>query len=143
LEEYKRAVKLNPYYADAYNNLGLVYLKEKNHDEAQKAFAMTLELEPDFAEAYNNLALVYMEREMYHKALEWFTKASTLMPENAAVYFNLALVYLRGFKDKQKGIYYLKESLRLDPHQSRAVMIKESIEWLDTNIVSETAVKIR
>jgi len=143
LEEYKRAVKLNPYYADAYNNLGLVYLKEKNYDDAQNAFARTLELEPTFAEACNNLALIYMERGMYHKALEEFTRALRLVPKNAEVHFNLALVYLRGFKDKQKGIYYLKESLRLDPHQSRAEIIKESIEWLESNIVPESAVKIR
>ncbi|KPJ57978.1 MAG: hypothetical protein AMJ42_04145 [Deltaproteobacteria bacterium DG_8] len=132
LEEYKRAVKLNPYYADAYNNLGLVHLKEKNYDDAQKAFARTLELEPNFAEACSNLALVYMERGMFHRALEWFTKASTLMPENAEVYFNLALVYLRGFRDKQNGIHYLEESLRINPHHARAKMIRKVLTQLST-----------
>jgi tetratricopeptide (TPR) repeat protein len=90
-------------------------------------------LKPEFAEAYNNLALVYLDRRLYHSALKEFTRALRLVPEHAEVCFNLALVYLRGFKDKQKGIYYLKESLRLDPHQSRAEMIKESIKWLESH----------
>lgn len=132
-EEYKLAIKLNPYYAEAYNNLGLIHLKKKRYDNAQKAFSRALELKPEFAEAYNNLALVYLDRRLYHSALKEFTRALRLMPENAEVCFNLALVYLRGFKDKQKGIYYLKESLRLDPHQSRAEMIKESIKWLESH----------
>jgi tetratricopeptide (TPR) repeat protein len=130
LGEYKLAIKCNSYYTEAYNNLGLVHFKRKHYNDAQKAFFKALELNPNFAEAYNNLALVYLDKGLYQKALKEFTTALRLMPENAEVHFNLALVYLRGFKDKEKVIYYLKESLRLDPHQSRAVMIKEVLTQL-------------
>jgi hypothetical protein len=53
------------------------------------------------------------------------------MPENGEVHFNLALVYLRGFKDTQKGVYYLEESLRLDPYHSRAKIIRETLSQLE------------
>lgn len=136
-EEYRLAVKLNPYFTEAYNNLGLIHLKKKRYDDAQKVFLRVLELKPDFAEAYNNVALVYFNKGLYHQALEGFTRALKLMPVNAEVHFNLALVYLRGFKDKQKGIYYLKESLRFSPHQSRAETIKEYLVRLESNGITE------
>ena len=137
LEEYTHAVKLNPYYAEAYNNLGLVYLKENNHADAQKAFSKAMELDPGLAEAYNNLGLSYFYKGFYHKALEKFNRAVTLMPHSAEVYFNMALVYLRGFNDKRRGIYYLKESLRIDPLQSRATMIKEVLVKLGSDGAEE------
>lgn len=135
--EYKFAIALNPYYTDAYNNLGLVYLKVRNYDAAQKEFSKVLELKPDYAKAYNNLALVYFNKGMYNKALEVFDQALKLMPENAEVYFNLALVHLRGFKDIRKGIYCLEESLRLDPQQYRASMIRDTLSQLGSGELSE------
>ncbi len=136
-KEYKFAIELNPYYADAYNNLGLVYLNKKNYDAAQKEFSKALKLKPDYAEAYNNLALVYFNKGMYNKALEVFDHALKLMPENAEVYFNMALVYLKDFKDIRKGIYCLEESLRLDPHQYRASMIRDTLLQLGSGELPE------
>jgi tetratricopeptide (TPR) repeat protein len=96
-----------------------------------------MELDPGLAEAYNNLGLSYFYKGFYHEALEKFNRAVTLMPHSAGVYFNMALVYLRGFNDKRRGIYYLKESLRIDPLQSRAAMIKEVLIKLGSDGAAE------
>ena len=129
--EYKLTTKLNPCYAEAYSNLGLIYFNEKHYDDAQEKFLKALELKPDFAEAYNNLALTYFNKGLYHEALGEFNRALKLMPGNAEVHFNIALVYLRGFKDKKKGVYYLRKSLKIDPNQSRSAMIREILSQLN------------
>ena len=115
----------------------MVYLNKKNYDDAQKEFLKALKLKPDYAEAYNNLALVYFNKGMYNKALEVFDHALKLMPENAEVYFNMALVYLKDFKDIRKGIYCLEESLRLDPHQYRTSMIRDTLLQLGSGELPE------
>ena len=135
-EEYKQGIRLNPYYAEAYNNLGLIYFDEKHYDDAQGEFLKALDLEPDFAEACNNLALTYFNMKLYKEALEGFNRALKLMPENGGVHFNLALVYLEGFKDRQKAVYCLRESLRIDPYHSRAAEIKEVLAKLKSDKVS-------
>jgi len=131
-EEYRRAIKSDPYYAEAYNNLGLIYFDQQQYDAAQEAFLKTLYLKPDFAEVYNNLAMVYFKKQLYDKALEGFNQALLLMPHNAQIHFNLALVYSQGFKDSHKGIAHLKESLRLNPNQSRAHLLIDTIARLSS-----------
>ena len=95
------------------------------------------DLRPDYAEAFNNVALVYLEKGAYKKALKGFREALQLMPGNAEVCFNIALVYLKGFKDKENALYYLKRSLQLDPHHSRAELAKVDITRLTSASFSE------
>ena len=143
-EEYRRAIKNNPYYAEAYNNLGLIYFDQQQYDAAQEAFLKTVCLKPNFAEGYNNLALVYFKKQLYDKALEGFNQALLLTPHNAQIHFNLALVYFHGFKDSHKGISHLKESLRLNPNQSPAHMLIDTIARLssDGTVEQERALSI-
>ena len=136
-EEYKLAIAFNPYYADAYNNLGLVRFDEECYDDAREAFLKALNVNSNFAEARNNLALVYLNVGLYPDALRELTNAMQITPENAEVHFNLALVYLQGFKDRRRGVYYLKKSLELDPHRPRAPMIREMLTQLGADEVGE------
>ena len=129
-QEYRRAVQFNPSYAEAHNNLGVIYLEKKRYHDAEKEFIKALEVKPHFLEARNNLALVYMQVGLYHKALQALQEVVRLVPYNAEVHFNLALLYVRGFKDREKGSYHLKESLRLKPAHARARAIQDDLARL-------------
>lgn len=52
----KRAVELNPRYAEAHFRLGRCYLKERNLPKAREAFARTLEVDPSHEGAKTELA---------------------------------------------------------------------------------------
>jgi len=47
---YRKAIKLNPSYADAYKGLGLLYLKQGKKKDAKKSFKSYLELSPKAAD---------------------------------------------------------------------------------------------
>ncbi|HEX9023106.1 MAG TPA: tetratricopeptide repeat protein [Geobacteraceae bacterium] len=47
IEEYRKAIELNRDYANAYYNLGMVYLKTKDNHAAMTAFQEVLRIAPD------------------------------------------------------------------------------------------------
>ena len=62
----KKSVALNPKYAEAFFNLGVLYTEpallvrnEKRVYEAEKAYKQAIRIRPEYAEAHYNLALLY------------------------------------------------------------------------------------
>ena len=55
INNYKKALKINPDYADAYNNMGNA-LKDKGDLEAAiESYKQALKIKPDYVQAYNNM----------------------------------------------------------------------------------------
>jgi len=59
-KEYEKAIQLNNEYADAYNNLGYLYLHDlKNIDVAEKYLLKAIEYDKNFANPYRHLGDLY------------------------------------------------------------------------------------
>ncbi len=54
--EYQQAIRIDPRYAPAHNNLGNVYLAQGKVDEAIAEFREVVRLQPDSSSAKANLA---------------------------------------------------------------------------------------
>ena len=54
----KKAISLNPKYANAYYNLAVLYISQKNFNEAEILLKKAIKLKPDFAIAYYNLGFI-------------------------------------------------------------------------------------
>ena len=59
IDEYKRALKLDDQFAEAYNNLGTVYFEKADYGKATEFYEKALDLHEDFAAAHSNLGTVY------------------------------------------------------------------------------------
>ena len=68
IKELKKAIKLDPAFAIAHNNLGTVYFGMAKYDDAITEFDQALQLDPDFLEAKNNLKIAQDK-----KAVQQFT----------------------------------------------------------------------
>jgi len=53
--EYKKAIELNPKYAEPHNNLATCWMPKKQWDEAIGRIQKAIELNPKYATAHNNL----------------------------------------------------------------------------------------
>ena len=60
---YRRAIKLNPKYAEAINNLGTVYYAKKSYRRAIKQYKNALRLTPYSASVLSNLGTAYFARK--------------------------------------------------------------------------------
>ena len=70
IEEYQKALKLNPSYAEAYMNLGGIYVSKKDYDQAIQQFKKVVELNYFNAKAHYNLGMVYVYNGEKEKAEE-------------------------------------------------------------------------
>ena len=111
--------KPGPHRARSYSNLGLVYYREGNYDEAEKWFRKSLETSPYYSQVHNNLGLIYFKKGEYNKAIGEFKQVAELDPSFMQVNSNLCLSYLRA-GDLDKAFEYGKKALRGNPYLAEA-----------------------
>lgn len=93
--EFKKAIELNPNYADAYHNLGNTYWQMGKVDEAIANYQKAAEINPTLWQSYQNLAAIYFERGDFEKAKEWIEKAVEANPQDPNLLRNLEIVKTR------------------------------------------------
>jgi tetratricopeptide (TPR) repeat protein len=52
IEDFNKAIRLKPDYADAYNNRGIAYTKLGQYQRAIEDFNEAIRLKPDYADTY-------------------------------------------------------------------------------------------
>jgi tetratricopeptide (TPR) repeat protein len=80
-KNYARAVKLNPKYPEAINNLGTIYYAQKDYGRAIKCYKRALKLSQESASMYSNLGSAYFGRKDYKLATECYQHALQLDPD--------------------------------------------------------------
>jgi tetratricopeptide (TPR) repeat protein len=78
---YEKAVKLNPQYAEAINNLGTVFYAQKSYRRAVEQYRKALRLVPRSASFLSNLGTVYFARKDYNDALAAYQQALAIDPD--------------------------------------------------------------
>ena len=78
---YERAIKLNPQYAEAINNLGTVHYAEKSYRRAISQYRKALRITPNSASVLSNLGTAYFARKQYEEAFKTYQTALSLDPE--------------------------------------------------------------
>ena len=61
ITHYRTAIKINPNYANTYNNLGAALAQQGSLKEAINYFQEALRLKPNFISAHNNLKMAIRE----------------------------------------------------------------------------------
>lgn len=78
--DYEQALRLNPKYAEALNNLGSICYEEKNYGRAEKLYKKALKITPDAAVTYSNLGTAYFAHKKYQQGTQAYQKALSLDP---------------------------------------------------------------
>ncbi len=124
----KKAIKSDRKYAEAYNNLGVVFYLKKKYGPAEKNYKKAIELRQS-ASFHSNLGTVYMERKKYQEGMAEYAKAYQLdpsvferssrngvsarmqSPEDRARFFYVMAKLYASNGDLDKSLEYLKKSL--------------------------------
>lgn len=75
---YQKAVELDPSYAVAYNDLGVIYEVKGLLDRAEEFYLKSIQIDPDNLSAYSNLALFYENKRDLDKAAFYWRKRMEL-----------------------------------------------------------------
>jgi tetratricopeptide (TPR) repeat protein len=90
VENYKRALRIEPNNAETYNSLGIALRALERLDEAVESYRKAVDLEPDFCGAYNNLGIALNAQGHWPEAMASYRRALDLEPGLAEVYYNFA-----------------------------------------------------
>jgi tetratricopeptide (TPR) repeat protein len=119
LELYNKAIQLNLEYAVAYNNRGLIHLKQNNYAQAIVDFNKAIQLKPHDAITYYNLGLVYHEQKNYSQALIYYNKAIKISPYHSKIYNNRGNIYMEK-KDHKNSLSDYNKAIQLDQDNAEA-----------------------
>jgi tetratricopeptide (TPR) repeat protein len=128
VQAYQRCIALHPYFIEARNNLGAVYIKLDMLDEAIEEFKGAIEINPYHPGLHNNLGYLYGKRNLLKKAVEEYQNVLDLDPENGEVHKNLGLLYFYKLKDYPKAQKYWEKYLVLSPSDPQNGSIRNKIE---------------
>ena len=119
IEDYNKAIELNPNFAGAYNNRGLAYYELNKHERAIDDYNKAIELNPIFAMAYYNRGLAYGKLNKHEKAIDDYTRAIELNPEDHEAYYDRGLTYFK-LKQYEETIDDCTKAIELNPEDHEA-----------------------
>ena len=110
----KKAIKILPKYAAAYDTLGTCYASNKNYKNATDMFYKALELNENPI-SYNNLGNALRNLGNYKESILVLNKAIELNPNIIQIFINLSLTYFET-RDYEKALKTLEKikSLKID-----------------------------
>ena len=111
---YRKAIAIDPTYAEFHENLALSFIQLGKYDEAETAFKRVVGYGRMDDTLYENMGLLYDGQQKYDKALEHYHKALALNPDRPSAVNKIALVHIkRG--EEEKGVALLKQGTRTYP----------------------------
>ena len=93
VEDFTKAIEIDPRDADAYNNRGIAYSSMNNYIPAIEDFNKAIEINPLKAQTYNNRGSAYMSMGNITRAIEDYDIAIKTDPNYPETYYNRAISY--------------------------------------------------
>jgi tetratricopeptide (TPR) repeat protein len=110
---------LDPLRAGAHINLGAVYNRLEQVDEAIQVLRRGIQLDTHRAEGYYNLGLAYRRKRQLDLAIQAYQEATRINPRMADAHLNLANAYL----DKEQyglAAFHYQQALEIRPNWEKA-----------------------
>jgi Tfp pilus assembly protein PilF len=126
-EVLESAIKVDPGFATAHNQLGFLKFQAGKLDDAEKEFTAALSLNPHYAEAQNNLGSLYGQQEKSKDAELLFRQAIENNPTYVQAFVNLA-VTLASQSRLTEAESELEKALRIEPDNEHAREVQTQIK---------------
>ena len=116
---YQKVLELDPNYADAYNNLGVLYKELEEHQKAKDCYEKAIVINPNYTDAHYNLGNIFKELGENQKAKECYEKVIEINPNYVDAHNNLGVIFQElGEYQKAKDCY--EKTIELNPNYTAA-----------------------
>ena len=116
---FMKVVKLNPTYADGYNNLGVTLQEQGKFEGAVVAYKKAISIKPNYAEAYNNLGNTLLEQGEPAGAISSYKKAISIDSNYAEANYNMGFA-LSSINKPEEAIVAYNNAISIKPNYSEA-----------------------
>ena len=115
----KETISKNPNYLSAKNNLGLLYIDNKEYSKALLIFNEILKIDPMFFDAYQSISKILNKIKDYKKAIQVSEKAVSKFPDLSFPYNSMGISYYK-LGDFVSSIKSLKHAVNLNQNNEKA-----------------------
>ena len=98
--ELKKAISLNPKYANAYYNLAVLYINQENFKDAEILLKKAIKLKSDFAIAHYNLGFILKDMGRFKESESFNKKALESDPQLTDAYLALSTMQVNDTNQK-------------------------------------------
>ena len=145
LKSLKKASEINPKNHLYFYNLGVLYSRLNNDNDAVIAYNTAIMLQPSYIEAYVNIATIHKKKNL-KLSLSYLEKAYSISPFEENLCLTLAQVY-KELYEYNKGIVVLEKLLTIARTSSEAYYLLSSIymdlcDYENALLMSEKALNI-
>ena len=130
IDAYRRVVAIDPTYAAAWNNLGLLLHRMGRYDEAREAYDTAVAQDPECAEAAYNLGSLAEDQGDVEAAIAHYRRALEVSADYADAHFNLAAALARS-GHAADAVMHWQRYLQLDSGSPWAKIARAHLELMD------------
>lgn len=137
IEEFKRALAIDPQNVNVHNSLGVCYGVQGKLDLAIDAFETATRFDPQDVMATYNLGLAHLKQGDREKALGLFLEAHSLDGKNPDVAYQIAICYRE--KDQTDAALEYLEKASQNTHKGAHIFLALGECYLDKEMLREAA----
>jgi tetratricopeptide (TPR) repeat protein len=129
-ELYRKAIELQPHYADAENNLAYLLLETGGNTDIALSLAQSAHNEaPNVPTISDTLAWAYYHKGLYKMSINLLEDALKAEPQNALYHFHIGLAYGK-IDDRSQAKLHLRRALAIEPNSAQADLARKQLRDL-------------
>jgi len=130
VDAYNRVVDIDPGYAAAWNNLGLLQHRMGRYERAQACYRAALDADDSCCQAAFNLGSLHEDLSDLPTAIGWYRRALEMEPDYADAHFNLAGVLGKAGQPEAAALHW-RRYLELDLGSPWARIARSHLDEVD------------
>ena len=147
IEQFRRAIQLDPNYPAAHHNLAVALAEQGQVADAITSFTEAIRIAPDYFEAHLNLANTLAMANRKAEAIDHYRHALALRPDSAEGLNGLGLT-LTEMRRWDEAVVYLRQAVRLRPdfaeaHNSLGLALNDLAKWREAEAAFENALRLK
>ncbi len=120
LKYYKKAKEWQPWIADIYNNMGILYLNMGKPELAIPEFEQAIVIRPEYSRTTDHLIRLYLDNNELDRGISFLTRLSTDAPnllsdDKRKLYNLLSWMYYHKKQDYEKSLKESQKALEITP----------------------------
>jgi tetratricopeptide (TPR) repeat protein len=127
--KYKKALNIDPDFAEVHCNLGVVLSKQGRFDEAIMHYNKALASKPNWYEAQTNLDITKKQKEKFEKTLASWLSSLEKNPNQPDLHNRLGVAFYQQ-DNLENAVYHWSRALQLKPDWPSVL---NSLAWIKTN----------
>ncbi len=114
IDAYYNGLKYNIVFAEPYNNLGVLYSKDKEYDKAIAVYKKVADMRSYDGNARVTVADMYFRKNDNENAIDWLKQAILIDPQSINAYHRLGEIYFNQGRFDE-SVKAFKEIVKIDP----------------------------